>query len=74
LYRRTQKIVQTVGGRRSGRKTARDCCMKMATTPINPNTNPIPLARGRAPAESIFSGDIRNTTNYEVYMSVYFFG
>jgi hypothetical protein len=46
--------------------------MKMATTPINPKINPIPLARGRAPAESMFSGDIKTTTNYEVYMSVYF--
>ena len=72
LYNRTQKIAQTVGGKSSGRKTARDCCMKSATTPNIPNTNPSPLARGKAPAVSILSDDIRFQSNYEVYISMYF--
>ena len=72
LYNRTQKIAQTVGGKSSGRNTARDCCMKSATTPNIPNTNPSPLARGKAPAVSILSDDIIFQSNYEVYIPMYF--
>ena len=71
LYNRTQKIAQTVGGKSSGRNTARDCCMKSATTPNIPNTNPSPLTRGRAPAVSICSVDMGERTNCEVYRSVF---
>jgi len=72
LYTSTQKIVQRIAGNISGRNTTRDCWIKRAITPIIPNTNPIPLARGMAPAVSIWFGDMRSQSNYEVYMSVYF--
>lgn len=73
LYKSTQKIVHRVAGNKSGKNTTRDCWIKRAITPIIPNTNPSPLARGMAPALSIWFGDIITQCSCVVYISMYFF-
>ncbi|MEG3601396.1 MAG: hypothetical protein VX356_04070, partial [Candidatus Thermoplasmatota archaeon] len=73
LKSRTQKIVQTSGGIRSGRKVVSDCWMKMAITPRNPNTIPSPFASGTAAVWSILLGSIIFKRHCGVYIAVYFF-
>ena len=63
----------TVGGISRGRNTVSDCCMKKAITPMNPRTNPMALASGRAPFSSFWFCNIIPTCIEGVYMAVYFF-
>ena len=73
LKSKTQKMLQTIRGMRSGRKVVSDCWMKMAITPRNPNTTPIPFASGTAADWSILLVNIVATAICGVYIAVYFF-
>ena len=73
LYSSVQKMKHTVGGISRGRNTVSDCCMKKAITPMNPRTNPMALASGRAPFSSFWFCNIMPIGIEGVYMAVYFF-
>ena len=73
LKSKAQKMVHTIRGMRSGRKVVSDCWIKMAITPRNPNTIPIPFASGTAADWSILLVSINGQTICGVYIAVYFF-
>ena len=66
-----QSTPHTTSGTKRGNKVVSDCCMKIATTPISPNTNPSPLRIGNEALSSVLRFSIIRDGCTSIYDSMF---